>query len=72
MPQCPPCPFPPTQHWRCGKAKAEIKPLPEEGALGQAVAHLVEFYRPHVRRLTAWGQQGLIAPPPDSWSKLYG
>lgn len=61
----------PPQHWQCRRDKGEVRPLPEEGTLGHAVMRLVDFYRPHMRRLMTWADAGLIPPVPTSWRTTY-
>ncbi|EFJ43994.1 hypothetical protein VOLCADRAFT_95855 [Volvox carteri f. nagariensis] len=57
-----------------GQQQHEQQPafLPDgDSPFGHAVARLVDFYRPHMQRLFAWADQGLIAPPPAAWRSRY-
>ncbi|GIL51859.1 hypothetical protein Vafri_7772 [Volvox africanus] len=74
-------------HWRCARKKGDVsnqtsllavnseeghqQQPSRNGPFTQAVSRLVDLYRPHVRRLFSWAEQGRIAPPPERWKRLY-
>ncbi|EFJ42880.1 hypothetical protein VOLCADRAFT_97069 [Volvox carteri f. nagariensis] len=44
---------------------------PKDGPFAQARSRLVRLYRPHMQRLFAWADKGIIAQPPAAWRSLY-
>ncbi|PNH05695.1 hypothetical protein TSOC_007996, partial [Tetrabaena socialis] len=67
-------------HWKCARARSDVRPLaalgagilPDDAAFAAAVARLTAFFRPSMRRLFQWADEGRIRPVPAAWRATYG
>jgi hypothetical protein len=50
---------------------AQLGAPEEDGHLVLSIARLRAFYRPHMQRLFAWADAGLVSQPPASWREAY-
>lgn len=59
-------------NWHCAKNKTDVQAsATNANSVGAAVRQLVDFYRPHVKRVIQLADEGTIAPVPPAWRAVY-